>query len=71
MCAQSADARSMTVPADVLSILPASNPDSTTLPGILEVGTMTRTDAGRFTAGGLAGGYFQARRTTRILATYQ
>jgi hypothetical protein len=56
----------MTVPADVLSTLPASTN------GILEVGTLTRSDVGRFstTNVGLDSGYFQIERLTRILATY-
>jgi hypothetical protein len=51
-----------------MSVLPASGTSA-----LLEFGTLTRTDIGRFTTTppGLDGAYFQIERTTRIAATYQ
>ncbi len=66
-CMARVAAGSLVVPADVLLALPAS----TTRTGTLEIGTMTRLDKSRFRADGVDGAYFQAQRTTRIVAVYQ
>ncbi len=67
-CTADLSTGTLTVPADVMSVLPASG-----VSALLEFGTLTRTDIGRFTTTppGLDGAYFQIERTTRIVATYQ
>jgi uncharacterized protein (TIGR03437 family) len=67
-CTADLSTGTLTVPADVMSVLPASGASA-----LLEFGTLTRTDIGRFTTTppGLDGAYFQIERTTRIVATYQ
>jgi uncharacterized protein (TIGR03437 family) len=66
-CMANVAAGSLLVPAEVLLALPAS----TTTPGMLEVGSLTRLGNARFSAIGLDGVYFRAQRTTRIVTVYQ
>jgi hypothetical protein len=75
LCTEKVSAGQFTVPAWVLSSLPKSDvftEDGVTFPGgLLGVGTIPFTSAGRFAATGLDVGMFTYEQLTVALVTYQ
>ncbi len=75
LCTEKVSAGTFTVPAWVLSSLPASATftlgDQSVPGGLLGVGTTPLTNAGRFTATGLDFGVFTYERATVTLVSYQ
>ena len=70
-CTERIAAGRLTIPADALSVLPASSAQTNLNsfpPGVMEVGTATLLDKARSAAPGLDGMYFYAKRTMMTLA---